>query len=74
MLKDYYAWDRTDMNEEKYKRLLSVQAALEIAKASAMSSDASAHCRVDEDLKNTAAHIEVLASAIRKSLEIKTEE
>jgi hypothetical protein len=54
---------------EKAKRLLAVQAALEIAKASALSADASVHSRMDDDMEKAAKNIEALADAIQKALE-----
>lgn len=51
------------------QRLLAVQAALEIAKASAGASGANARTdKVEEDLKNTAERIKLLANAIQAAL------
>ncbi|MCK8543172.1 hypothetical protein [Yersinia ruckeri] len=52
------------------KRLLAMQAALEIAKASAGSSDAANGARVGVDLTDTAENIGSLADAIQKAMEI----
>lgn len=53
----------------KRKRLLAVQAALEIAKHSVGNHHQSTVSRVNEDLSKTAAGIEGLADAIQAALE-----
>ncbi|CAI0826586.1 hypothetical protein [Serratia entomophila] len=69
MLEYYFGSDLKSSPEQK-KRLLAVQAALEIAKSSASSSVAANRVdKVEYDLKSTAAEIEALADAIQKALE-----
>lgn len=53
---------------EKKQRLLAVQAALEIAKASVGSSEGSTFSRVDDDLNHVAKVVSDLADAIQASL------
>ncbi|EON3378126.1 TPA: hypothetical protein ACODIZ_002904 [Salmonella enterica subsp. enterica serovar Newport] len=71
MLDGYFNLDG-DSGEEfisKRKRLLAVQAALEIAKQSVGNSHQSTVSRVNEDLSKTADGIEKLADAIQSALE-----
>jgi hypothetical protein len=74
MLKDFYSWDSTDMNEVKFKRLLAVQAALEIAKARVSATTSSVGGNVENDINSVASSIEALSDAILKVLEVKPEE
>lgn len=71
MLDGYFDLDGLTGPEvkEKFKRLLAVKAALEFAKASAESADASAHSRVNDDLRYAAENLELLADAIQKALD-----
>ena len=67
MLENYFG--NTGFTREQKQRLLAVQAALEIAKASAGASSASGHSdKVNDDLKYTAQQIELLANAIQAAL------
>ncbi|EQC1054021.1 hypothetical protein ABN357_05755 [Providencia rettgeri] len=66
MLEDYYAHDGYD-DEAKHKRLLAVQAALEIAKASASSSPPT-YGNMSNDLTAAAEHIGNLADAIQAAI------
>jgi hypothetical protein len=67
MLDNYFG--SAGVNREDKQRLLAVQAALEIAKASAGASSANTRTdKVEEDLKNTAEKIGVLADAIQAAL------
>lgn len=72
MLDGYYDLDGTKGEKvaTQRKRLLAVKAAVEIAKASAGSSDNAAGARVGEDMKAAAAEIENLADAIQRALDI----
>ncbi|NKG32105.1 hypothetical protein FVB43_18930 [Erwinia rhapontici] len=65
MLDNYYT---PSEGAEKKQRLLAVQAALEIAKASVGSSNAASLSRVDDDLKAVASGINSLANAIQHAL------
>lgn len=68
MLEKYFGSDLQSSPEQK-KRLLAVQAALEIAKSSASSSTAANRVdKVEYDLKSTAAEVEALADAIQTAL------
>lgn len=68
MLEKYFGSDLQSSPDQK-KRLLAVQAALEIAKSSASSSTAANRVdKVEYDLKSTAAEVEALADAIQKAL------
>ncbi|TXE64565.1 hypothetical protein [Serratia nematodiphila] len=71
MLESYFELDALPGEEgiKKHKRLLAVQAAMEIVKASAMSSDASSQSRVDDDLRYAATNLELLVDAIQTVLE-----
>ncbi|MFJ5459003.1 hypothetical protein ACIPT0_17210 [Pectobacterium sp. CHL-2024] len=73
MLDNYFAG--TSKTEEeaitKAQRLLAVQAALEIAKASVGSSDVAASCKTDVELKYVAQHVSGLADAIQEALKAK---
>lgn len=67
MLENYYT---PSEGPEKKHRLLVVQAALEIAKASAGASGANARTdKVEHDLKFAAQHIGQLADAIQAALD-----
>ena len=65
MLDGYFA---TGSGFDKRQRLLAVQAALEIAKASVGSSTSATHSRVDDDLSNVAKEISNLADSIQAAL------
>lgn len=72
MLKDYFLNDKLTSEEyvERYKRLIAVQAAYELAKASASSAggDAGAH-KLKFDLEHATVNITKLADAIQEALE-----
>ncbi|CNF14081.1 hypothetical protein N4227_05215 [Yersinia enterocolitica] len=72
MLDGYYDLDGAvgESVSANRKRLLAMQAALEIAKASAGSSDAANGARVGADLTDAAEHISALADAIQKAMKI----
>ncbi|EOI3469031.1 hypothetical protein ACMSWU_002135 [Cronobacter turicensis] len=72
MLEGYYDLDgaKGENVATQRKRLLAVQAALEIAKASVGSSDNATGARVGEDMKAAAAEIENLADVIQRVLDI----
>ncbi|HCK0913015.1 TPA: hypothetical protein NY115_000968 [Klebsiella michiganensis] len=57
--------------DDETKRLIAVQAALEIAKASVGSSDAATTCKTDVELKYVSEHLAELADAIQDALKIK---
>ena len=65
MLENYF-WENE--GREKAKRLLAVQAALEIAKQSVGSTGQSSASRVDDDLNKVAKAISGLADAIQEAL------
>ncbi|HBU6104892.1 hypothetical protein ACSJL2_003794 [Serratia sarumanii] len=68
MLEQYFGPDLRSTPSQK-QRLLAVQAALEIAKASAAAPTAKTHSdKVADDLKYAAAEIEKLADAIQSAL------
>lgn len=68
MLEKYYEHDGWD-DEIKWKRLIAVQAALEVAKESARSgSQAARSDKVENDLVYTAKEIGTLADAIQTAL------
>lgn len=68
MLEQYFGPDIKASSSQK-QRLLAVQAALEIAKASAAAPTAKIHSdKVADDLKYAAAEIEKLADAIQSAL------
>ncbi|WBF47276.1 hypothetical protein [Serratia rubidaea] len=68
MLEQYFGSDLKATYAQK-QRLLAVQAALEIAKASASSSTAANRVdKVEFDLKSTATEIKALADAIQAAL------
>ncbi|UMB78858.1 hypothetical protein FXN80_10840 [Dickeya fangzhongdai] len=67
MLENYFG--NASVSREERQRLLVVQAALEIAKASAGASGANARAdKVEEDLKYAAEKIGLLADAIQTAL------
>ncbi|MDM3316927.1 hypothetical protein OGV94_01340 [Citrobacter sp. Ce006] len=72
MLENYF--DKASKTEEeaiqKSQRLLAVQAALEIAKASVGSSDAATACKTDVELKYVSEHVSELADAIQEALKL----
>ncbi|HAT2747123.1 TPA: hypothetical protein I8372_004767 [Citrobacter farmeri] len=68
MLDGYYGSGMVT-TEEQRKRLLAVQAAIEIAKASVGSSDAAVHSRVGDDIDAVAEKISALADAIQNALD-----
>lgn len=65
MLKDYFS----QHTSEQERRLLAVEAALEIAKASVSASTSYSGIKSQADLKNVAAEISNLADAIQEALE-----
>ncbi|MGE0970436.1 hypothetical protein ACQFN5_11670 [Klebsiella sp. WOUb02] len=66
MLEEYFGPAAT---AEEKKRLLAVQAALEISKAAVSSSTANAGIRSQMDLRNVAQEVASLADAIQDALE-----
>ncbi|MCS2158919.1 hypothetical protein MUU48_18720 [Scandinavium sp. H11S7] len=71
MLEGYFDLDDTtgpDASENR-KRLLAVQAALEISKASVSASTANSGIRSQMDLRNVAQEVASLADAIQDALE-----
>ncbi|MCS2148127.1 MULTISPECIES: hypothetical protein [Scandinavium] len=71
MLEGYFDLDGTtgpDASENR-KRLLAVQAALEISKASVSASTANSGIRSQMDLRNVAQEVASLADAIQDALE-----
>jgi len=71
MLEGYFDHDNAtgaDVAENR-KRLLAVQAALEISKASVSASTANSGIRSQMDLRNVAQEVSVLADAIQDALE-----
>jgi len=71
MLEGYFDLDGTtgpDVSENR-KRLLAVQAALEISKASVSASTANSGIRSQMDLRNVAQEVASLADAIQDALE-----
>lgn len=71
MLEGYFDLDDATGAEaiENRKRLLAVQAALEISKASVAASTANAGIRSQMDLRNVAQEVATLADAIQDALE-----
>ncbi|MRS15807.1 hypothetical protein GJV06_13005 [Enterobacteriaceae bacterium RIT691] len=71
MLEGYFDLDSTTGADavENRKRLLAVQAALEISKASVSASTANAGIRSQMDLRNVAQEVASLADAIQDALE-----
>lgn len=72
MLEGYFD-NSADTDEEALtltQRLLAVQAALEIAKASVGSTDAATACKTDLDLKYVTEQISGLADAIQEALKV----
>lgn len=66
MLDDYFGFNVT---EDQKRRLLAVQAALEVAKASVGSATTYSGIKSQGDLKNVASEIGNLADAIQDALE-----
>jgi hypothetical protein len=66
MLEEYFGAAATD---EERKRLLAVQAALEISKAAVSSSTANSGIRSQMDLRNVSQEVSALADAIQDALE-----
>ncbi len=66
MLEEYFGASATD---EQKKRLLAVQAALEISKASVSASTANSGIRSQMDLRNVSQEVAALADAIQDALE-----
>jgi hypothetical protein len=72
MFKDYFINDRMTTEEliERHKRLIAVQAAYELAKASASAAGGSAGLdKMKFDLRSASAQISELADAIQVALE-----
>lgn len=71
MLENYFALVAKDQEEatRQNQRLLAVQAALEIAKASVSASTAVSGSKAGYDLDNVTKKIEALADAIQDALE-----
>ncbi|MFJ2973500.1 hypothetical protein ACIPDS_02315 [Kluyvera sp. NPDC087067] len=72
MLEGYFDLDNAtgaDASENR-KRLLAVQAALEISKASVSASTANSGIRSQMDLRNVSQEVASLADAIQDALEI----
>lgn len=69
MLENYYKSGPIKTDDET-KRLIAVQAALEIAKASVGSSDGADACKTDLELKYVAEQISGLADAIQEALKV----
>lgn len=72
MLEGYFDLDNATDAEasENRKRLLAVQAALEISKASVSASTANSGIRSQMDLRNVSQEVASLADAIQDALEI----
>lgn len=69
MLEKYYALG-TGMSDSQWKRLIAVQAALEVAKESARASTSYVHGdKMENDLAYAAKYIEVLADSIQAALD-----
>ncbi|ABU78285.1 hypothetical protein VEL88_002940 [Cronobacter sakazakii] len=69
MLEDYFSQSApVGVTQEQKQRLLAVQAALEIAKASVGGADASTGARTDAELKYVAELVSPLADAIQNAL------
>ncbi len=66
MLEEYFGAAATD---EQKKRLLAVQAALDISKASVSASTANPGIRSQMDLRNVSQEVAALADAIQDALE-----
>lgn len=72
MLQGYYNSTDGRVSDENHKRILAMNAALEIAKASASASTALARGdKVECDLKSAAEEIATLASAIQSFMDAK---
>lgn len=67
MLENYYKNGAIN-TDERTQRLIAVQAALEIAKASVGNSHAANVSRVEDDLKSVATEINNLANSIQNAL------
>lgn len=65
---DSYFGSTTSSTKEQRKRLLAVQAALEIAKASAAAGSNTRTDKVEQDLKYTSKGVSELADAIQDAL------
>ncbi|EHG2952152.1 hypothetical protein J1J25_001230 [Salmonella enterica subsp. diarizonae serovar 53:r:z35] len=70
MLKDYFARLTTDQE----RRVMAVEAALEIAKASVSAPSSYTGIKTDFDLKKVASEINALADAIQDALETDDDE
>ncbi|CAH3773908.1 hypothetical protein GQR15_17895 [Escherichia coli] len=69
MLEKYYAYTGV-ITESQWKRLIAVQAALEVAKESARATTAFVRSdKVENDLDYAAKKIEILADAIQSALD-----
>lgn len=66
MLEGYF-WESE--GREKMRRLLAVQAALEIAKQSVGNAQQAVHSRADDDLSHVAKEVSNLADAIQAALD-----
>lgn len=72
MLQGYFDWDETNGSDPaaKRKRLMAVQAALDIAKASAGAAGGDAGVnKLKFDLSHAASHVGALADAIQAALD-----
>ncbi|MBZ6385519.1 MULTISPECIES: hypothetical protein [Pantoea] len=71
MFKDYFFRDNATVEEEteRHKRIIAMEAAYEIAKASVGSVGAGTQSKVAADLKAVASSIDELADAIQAALE-----
>ncbi|MDC7863893.1 hypothetical protein TH59_02840 [Pantoea ananatis] len=72
MLKDYFLNEKLTSEEyvERHKRLIAVQAAYELAKASASAAGGNVGSdKMKFDLKHASAHISEFADAIQAALE-----
>ncbi|ORM73344.1 hypothetical protein HA48_10045 [Pantoea wallisii] len=67
MLENYFGTD--DVTDENKKRLLAVQAALEIAKAAVAAPTSNSSVKSGYDLDNVAKRVADLADAIQDALE-----
>ncbi|MFK3703807.1 hypothetical protein EDF73_111140 [Raoultella sp. BIGb0138] len=76
MLEKYFDFDDDSGEDavERHKRLLAVQAALEISKAAVSSSTANSGIRSQMDLRNVAQEVSSLADAIQDALEGREED
>lgn len=70
MIEKYFSYDGVGPTDEQWKRLIAVQAALEIAKESAGAPTAYDRSnKVENDLDFAAKNIEALADAIQTALD-----